>query len=124
MQSAYDRDDYVTIHWENISSGLESNFEKYTSSEVSHFNTTYDYDSILHYSAYGFSKNGKPTIVPVVSFWPFANGLANFNIKLNLGYFCRQDESKLNAIGQRIKMSDKDIWKLNAMYECNGNPNT
>lgn len=67
MQSAYDRDDYVTIHWENMKNGTESNFEKYTNKEVTHFNTTYDYYSVMHYEAYAFSKNKLPTIVPVVS---------------------------------------------------------
>lgn len=67
MQSAYDRDEYVTIHWENMQSGTEHNFNKYTNAQVTHFNTTYDYFSVMHYSANGFSKNGKPTIVPVVS---------------------------------------------------------
>ena len=67
MQCAYDRDDYIKIHWENIKPGKEHNFKKYTSTEVTHFNTTYDYYSILHYSAYGFSKNKEPTIVPKVS---------------------------------------------------------
>lgn len=67
MQSAYDRNEYVKIHWENIQPGLENNFEKYTNKEVTHFNTTYDYYSAMHYGAYGFSKNGEPTIVPVVS---------------------------------------------------------
>lgn len=76
MQSAYDRDDYVTIHWENISSGKEGNFKKYPSSQITHFNTTYDYDSVLHYHAYGFTKNGDPTIVPKVSF--------EFEFELNL----------------------------------------
>lgn len=110
MQSAYDRNNYVTIQWDNITPGLEENFEKYTSSEVTHYNQTYgklsdaafafthtirsflwdemkfefnsfslsipisDYLSVLHYGAYGFSKNGKPTIVPVVS------ALVHFNI--------------------------------------------
>lgn len=67
MQSAYDRDDYVKIHWENIKPGTENNFNKYTNSKITHFNTTYDYYSVMHYSAYGFSINGAPTIVPLVS---------------------------------------------------------
>lgn len=67
MQCTYDRDDYVKIHYENMRSGKEHNFKKYSSHDVTHFNTTYDYYSILHYSAYGFSKNQKPTIVPTVS---------------------------------------------------------
>lgn len=67
MQSAYDRDDYVKIHWKNIKNGTEHNFDKYTNKEVTHFNTTYDYYSIMHYEAFAFSKNQKPTIVPIVS---------------------------------------------------------
>lgn len=67
MQSAYDRDDYVKIHWENIKSGTKGNFQKYSNKQVTHFNTTYDYYSIMHYEAYAFSKNKKPTIVPIVS---------------------------------------------------------
>lgn len=67
MQSAFDRDEYVQIHWENITPGMEHNFNKYNSSQVTHFNATYDYDSVMHYGAFGFSKNGNATIVPVVS---------------------------------------------------------
>lgn len=67
MQSAYDRDDYVKILWENITPGTEHNFNKYGSSMITYFNTSYDYLSVMHYPAYGFSNNGKPTIVPRVS---------------------------------------------------------
>lgn len=67
MQSAYDRDDYVTIKWDNITPGRERNFKKYSSNKVTHFSTTYDYDWVMHYGAFGFSKNGKPTVVPKVS---------------------------------------------------------
>lgn len=67
MHSAYDRDEYITIHWENIQSGLEKQFMKFPNSEVTFFNTTYDYHSAMHYGPYFFSKNGKPTIVPKVN---------------------------------------------------------
>lgn len=67
MQSTHDRDEYVQIKWDNIIEGMEENFEKYNSSVVSNFNTPYDYDSILHYGAFGFAKNKTlPTIVPLV----------------------------------------------------------
>lgn len=67
MQSDHDRDEYVQIKWDNIIAGMEENFEKYNSSVITNFNTTYDYDSILHYGAYGFAKNKTlPTIVPLV----------------------------------------------------------
>lgn len=67
MQCVYDRDDYVTIRWENMKNGTLGNFVKYSNKEVTHFNTTYDYYSVMHYEAYAFSKNKLPTIVPHVS---------------------------------------------------------
>lgn len=67
MQSVYNRDDYVTILWENIQPGLEDQFMKFTNKEVTFFNISYDYLSVMHYGAYYFSKNGLPTLVPKVS---------------------------------------------------------
>lgn len=67
MQSAHDRDNFVKIEWQNIKDGRSFNFNKYNSTVVTHFNATYDYFSIMHYSAHGFSKNGNATIVPLVS---------------------------------------------------------
>lgn len=66
MQSAHDRDEYVQIKWENIQEGTENNFNKYSAAQVSHFEEKYDYSSVMHYSAKAFSKNGEPTIVPLV----------------------------------------------------------
>lgn len=65
MHTACDRDDYVTIHLENIRKGMEHNFVKeFASDDLSQ---KYDYESIMHYSARAFSSNGKLTIVPKVS---------------------------------------------------------
>ena len=59
-QSRPDRDDYVTINFENIQSGREGNFQK--SSNVNSLGSPYDYGSVMHYGAYAFSSNGQPTI--------------------------------------------------------------
>lgn len=67
-QSRTDRDEYVTIMWENIVKQFEHNFDKYDEKKVTDFEIPYDYGSLLHYPAYGFSKNGEPTIVPKVIF--------------------------------------------------------
>ncbi|XP_065090071.1 zinc metalloproteinase nas-4-like [Ochlerotatus camptorhynchus] len=91
MQSATERDEYVTIVWDNIRRGVERNFQKYNSSFVTGFNVEYDYGSVLHYSATAFSVNGNRTIVP-----------RNENV----------------TIGQRTGMSDGDVTKLNRMYSC------
>jgi hypothetical protein len=54
-----DRDSYVTIHWGNIRSGLESNFYTLTTGMTV---GPYDIDSIMHYPSYEFSRNGYATI--------------------------------------------------------------
>lgn len=94
MQSAYDRDEYVTIQWENIQSGTENNFEKYSNYEVTHYNTTYDYYSVMHYNAYGFSKNGNPTIVPIVSL--FLCNSKGFNFLINFSILHNSSERMKN----------------------------
>lgn len=43
QQSASNRDEFVEIIWDNISDGHESNFDKYNSSYVTDYGTTYDY---------------------------------------------------------------------------------
>lgn len=65
-QSRPDRDDYVTIVWDKIEAGKEHNFNKYSEEEVDTMGAPYDYGSVLHYSAVGFSIDGSPTIVPKV----------------------------------------------------------
>ncbi|ODN00313.1 Zinc metalloproteinase nas-7 [Orchesella cincta] len=58
-----DRDDFVTVQLQNVQPGLEHNFKKYSSSEVSTFGVAYDQKSIMHYSSKAFSKNGQPTMI-------------------------------------------------------------
>ncbi|KAK7086372.1 hypothetical protein SK128_012174 [Halocaridina rubra] len=90
-QSRFDRDDYVTIMWQNIQSGAENNFNKYDSSVIGGFGESYDYGSVMHYSAYAFSSNGQKTIVT----------------------------TDPNAeIGQRVGLSQADLNKLMNMYNC------
>ncbi|CAB3982540.1 zinc metallo ase nas-15-like, partial [Paramuricea clavata] len=63
-QSRPDRDEYVTIMWDNIPSGNRLNFKKYTKTQIDSLNIPYDYASIMHYGRRAFSNNGKNTIVP------------------------------------------------------------
>lgn len=60
-QSRYDRDDHIVIHWENIDPVYAYNFDK-GHIFVHRTTSAYDYKSIMHYHAFGFSTNGKPTI--------------------------------------------------------------
>nr|XP_032514417.1 zinc metalloproteinase nas-4-like [Danaus plexippus plexippus] len=68
MQSTFDRDEYVEIVWENIRSGTEHNFAKYTVDTVTDFGVPYDYGSVMHYPEKAFSKNGNRTIIPLKFF--------------------------------------------------------
>ncbi|XP_042874384.1 zinc metalloproteinase nas-14-like [Penaeus japonicus] len=90
-QSRFDRDEYVTIMWENISSGHEHNFVTYPEDVATGFGESYDYGSVMHYSRTSFSANGEDTIVPV-----------NPNAE----------------IGQRVSLSVIDVAKLMKMYKC------
>nr|CAD7401840.1 unnamed protein product [Timema poppensis] len=91
-QSSSDRDDYVTIVWANIQAGTENNFAKHSASTVTNYGIGYDYDSVLHYGPFAFSINGEMTIVP---------------------------HDPTAVLGQRVAMSEKDVLKLNTMYQCN-----
>lgn len=50
----------------NNVSGRENNFEKAKKKETDNQGVSYDYRSVMHYSANAFSRNGQPTIVPKV----------------------------------------------------------
>nr|CAD7195338.1 unnamed protein product [Timema douglasi] len=90
-QSRADRDDFVNVHEENIRPGFKKNFDK-QSLENATYNFEYDYNSIMHYGKYFFSKNkGQPTITPKYG-----------NVKL----------------GQRKALSKTDCLKVNDLYGC------
>lgn len=86
-QSRIDRDDYVTIHYENIRPETIFNFNQHISDgeDIG----VYDYDSIMHYPRWAFSKNGEDTIIP------------------------KQDVE----IGQRQVLSQGDIDAIAYMYQ-------
>ncbi|CAL1291217.1 unnamed protein product [Larinioides sclopetarius] len=56
--SRSDRDDYISVHLENVQKGMESNFEKLSPSQ-NILLSPFDYDSIMIYGNEAFSKDGK-----------------------------------------------------------------
>ncbi|XP_071516706.1 zinc metalloproteinase nas-4-like [Panulirus ornatus] len=93
-QSRFDRDTFVTINWANILPGYEYNFRKKSTSSTSDLGLPYDYDSIMHYGPYAFSRSrSAPTIQPRRS------GV---------------------TIGQRTGLSELDVKGLNLLYRCSG----
>lgn len=59
-QSREDRGDHVRINWQNIQPGREHNFNQHIADgdDIG----KYDFQSIMHYGPYAFSKNNRPTI--------------------------------------------------------------
>jgi len=46
---------------------MEHNFNKYEADYITNFGVPYDYDSVMHFGPYAFSRNGLKTIEPKVS---------------------------------------------------------
>ncbi|XP_029577816.1 low choriolytic enzyme isoform X2 [Salmo trutta] len=87
--SRSDRDSHVQILTQNILPGKESNFNKINTINLG---TPYDYNSVMQYSRFAFSKNNQPTILPI----PDNNAV----------------------IGQATQMSPMDILRINRLYNC------
>lgn len=85
-----DRDQHITIHWENISADKAHNFDIATSSSTPLGD--YDYGSIMHYGRYNFSFAGKPTITPIFG--------------------------SANSIGQRTAPSQGDLAAVAELYSA------
>ncbi|KAK9502786.1 hypothetical protein O3M35_011492 [Rhynocoris fuscipes] len=94
-QSRPDRDNYVTILKENIKDGMEKNFKIVSTKDYSTLDVPYDYNSLMHYSAYSFTKNGKATVLP------------------------KDPSVDPEILGQRKGPSENDLKKINIMYKCN-----
>ncbi len=62
-QSREDRDQFVVINWQNIQSGMASQFQQHITDGDDL--GAYDYGSIMHYPRTAFSANGQETITPV-----------------------------------------------------------
>jgi hypothetical protein len=93
-QSREDRDRFITVNLANVQAGRENNFNRQVTgaSDIG----TYDYGSIMHYSATAFSRNGLNTITVRIP-----PGTAN------------------TIIGQRTAPSAKDIAAINSLYVLN-----
>ncbi|KAM9861201.1 hatching enzyme 1.2-like [Aulostomus maculatus] len=88
-QTRSDRDYHIRVNWDNIIEGMEYNFYKINTLNQG---TPYDYNSVMQYEKYAFSKNNRPTMVPI----------PNSNV----------------SFGQATQMSKNDIDRLNRLYKC------
>ncbi|XP_054711223.1 astacin-like metalloprotease toxin 5 [Uloborus diversus] len=89
-----DRDDYLVIFWENIQEGMEDHFVK-LSEDQNRLLTVFDYNSIMLYGSYKFSKDSK-------------------NLKTMVG----TNNKVLQEIHFKYFLSDSDKHRVNMMYKC------
>ena len=90
-QSRGDRDNFISIVWDEISPEMRSNFDKRDArgQDIG----PYDYGSIMHYPATAGSRSGNPTIIPLQA-----------NVR----------------IGQREGLSSLDRAAIEALYPVSG----
>nr|XP_042905914.1 astacin-like metalloprotease toxin 5 [Parasteatoda tepidariorum] len=94
-QNRSDRDDYLTIIWGNIPNGMEDQFFKLKSYE-NRLLSSFDYDSIMLYGSYAFTKDRKS------------------NLKTMTGINGRF----LTDVVSKTQMSKSDIRRVNRLYDC------
>merc|ERR1711915_9900 len=61
-QSRADRDDYIRVVLSNVKDGMKRNFKKAEMPQARLIGT-YDYQSVMQYDSYAFSKNGGKTMI-------------------------------------------------------------
>uniref|UniRef100_A0A665UA95 Metalloendopeptidase n=1 Tax=Echeneis naucrates TaxID=173247 RepID=A0A665UA95_ECHNA len=88
-QTRSDRDNHIRVLLQNVQSGMEHNFRKIATLNQG---TPYDYNSVMQYHKYAFSKNNQPTMLPI----------PNANV----------------SFGNAKEMSRNDIARLNTLYGC------
>lgn len=93
MHNRPDRDKYVKILWKNIEPRFVREFDKVNPSMYNYYGTAYDYHSIMHYGPKAATRNGQLTLIA-------------------------RDEGYQSAIGQRVRLSEGDITRINAKYKC------
>ena len=75
------------------------NFAKQSTTIVDSLGAFYDYDGLMHYGPYAFSRNGRPTITAVTPDYTSVN-------------------VRRVTFGQRVGFSRTDLVQLWALYRC------
>ncbi|XP_061559278.1 hatching enzyme 1.2-like [Phycodurus eques] len=88
-QTRNDRDNHIRVLLQNVQYGMEHNFRKIATLNQG---TSYDYNSVMQYHKYAFSRNNQPTMLPI----------PNSNV----------------SFGNAKEMSRTDIARLNTLYKC------
>ncbi|OLP87181.1 Zinc metalloproteinase nas-4 [Symbiodinium microadriaticum] len=100
-QQRPDRDDFVSIIWNNIKPGMDTQFAIRSQADTQR---PYDIMSIMHYASRSFSSNGRDTLV----------------VKPKGYELYTSDPARFPKyrIGQRVGMSTQDVSQLADLYGC------
>ncbi|XP_039269557.2 uncharacterized protein LOC120344405 isoform X3 [Styela clava] len=90
-QSRQDRDKYIYILRQNIKSGFDGSFQKQTTDNIDNINSIYDYQSLMHFDQFAFSKDQNRWLTIIQ-----ANG--NLYDKYNKDYFTGGDVDLINKL--------------------------
>ncbi|GIY46253.1 astacin-like metalloprotease toxin 1 [Caerostris darwini] len=93
-QNRSDRDEWLTIFWDNIKEGMADQFMK-LKPDQNQLLTPFDYDSIMLYGSYTFSKDRR-----------------------NLMTMVGKDNRKLKDVINKYFMSKSDILRIKKLYNC------
>uniref|UniRef100_A0A0N4ZIU6 Metalloendopeptidase n=1 Tax=Parastrongyloides trichosuri TaxID=131310 RepID=A0A0N4ZIU6_PARTI len=88
-----DRDEYITVNWENINPQQYDFFAVADSKQFTSYGVEYDYGSIMHYDQLIASSNGKPSMT------------AKINPSMNQ-----------RMMGQRRGLSERDVEIIQKMF--------
>src|ERR1700687_395354 len=80
-QSRADRDTYVTVRYENVIKGSRSAFDLIL--DNAQILGAYDYRSVMHYNAFGFTRNGEPTLESIPPGIPLSNTVGYSDVDLD-----------------------------------------
>ncbi|GIY46251.1 astacin-like metalloprotease toxin 1 [Caerostris darwini] len=93
-QNRSDRDEWLTIFWKNIKEGMEDQFMKLKPNQ-NQLLTPFDYDSIMLYGSYTFSKQ-RGTLMTMVG----------------------KDNLYLKDVVRKYNLSKSDIIRIKKLYNC------
>ncbi|GIY36170.1 astacin-like metalloprotease toxin 1 [Caerostris darwini] len=93
-QNRSDRDEWLTIFWDNIKEGMADQFMK-LKPDQNQLLAPFDYDSIMLYGSYTFSKDRR-----------------------NLMTMVGKDNRKLKDVINKYFMSKSDILRIKKLYNC------
>ena len=90
----HNRDQYLTIHWDNIPKDLWDQFERVSSYRGKVFTKAFDYSSIMLYGPRSFSKDGKAITMS------------------------RKDGGRLLEVYDKPGLTSSDALSINSLYGC------